>query len=332
MDDGSIDASGRIARSFASPRCRVVQQEQQGASAARNHALKIAQGDFIQFLDADDFLAPDKLERQMQAHESGDAAGLSFGSVIHFLESPQTGERHAHPAQPVPTGATPADFLVSLWDGSHPAGMIQTSQWLTPRALIEKAGPWREDLSFDDDGEFFARVVLAASQLVAVPGALSYYRKFRAGTNLSARAARRRGARQSALHAAQMKSLHLLACADGPRARWAVRRLVTAEIIASWPAWTDLAKEGLNFLKDHGLALAEPEGSPWFQRLQPWIGWKAARWLQWNFNTWRERLARAQARARALRSTIPAVAGAETTLPAAAEHCNPRRATSRLPV
>ena len=64
VDDGSRDRTAEVARRFASNEVAVVSIENQGAAAARNHALQLAQGDYIQWLDADDLLAPDKIERQ----------------------------------------------------------------------------------------------------------------------------------------------------------------------------------------------------------------------------------------------------------------------------
>src|SRR5262245_14556583 len=71
IDDGSTDQTLSIARKFASKSLLVVSQPNQGASAARNKALSRSQGDYIQWLDADDLLAPDKISRQMEAVENG---------------------------------------------------------------------------------------------------------------------------------------------------------------------------------------------------------------------------------------------------------------------
>src|SRR3989442_9117982 len=65
VDDGSTDHTLSIARQFASKEVSVVTQANQGAAAARNKAFSLSQGDYIQWLDADDLLAPDKIERQM---------------------------------------------------------------------------------------------------------------------------------------------------------------------------------------------------------------------------------------------------------------------------
>src|SRR6266481_5875279 len=67
VDDGSKDATAAVARQFASRGVVVVSKENQGAAATRNHAFQLSQGDYIQWLDADDLLAPDKIERQLAA-------------------------------------------------------------------------------------------------------------------------------------------------------------------------------------------------------------------------------------------------------------------------
>src|SRR5262245_44317620 len=67
VDDGSTDQTLAIARQFASKAVSVITQENQGAAAARNKAFSICQGDYVQWLDADDLLAPDKIARQVGA-------------------------------------------------------------------------------------------------------------------------------------------------------------------------------------------------------------------------------------------------------------------------
>src|SRR5580658_1668950 len=66
VDDGSTDKTLAIARQWESDSVRVVTQENQGAAAARNKAFSLSHGDYVQWLDADDLLAPHKIERQME--------------------------------------------------------------------------------------------------------------------------------------------------------------------------------------------------------------------------------------------------------------------------
>ena len=73
VDDGSKDRTGEVARRFASKRVAVVSTENQGLSAAVNHAYRLSQGDYIQELDADDVLAPHKIERQLGALLEGES-------------------------------------------------------------------------------------------------------------------------------------------------------------------------------------------------------------------------------------------------------------------
>src|SRR5262245_15362018 len=56
VDDGSTDGTLAVARRFASKNVLVVTQENQGAAAARNRAFSLCQGDYVQWLDADDLL------------------------------------------------------------------------------------------------------------------------------------------------------------------------------------------------------------------------------------------------------------------------------------
>ena len=285
VDDGSTDESFTISRKFAASGCEVIRQERRGASAARNRALALAQGEYIQYLDADDFLAANKLQRQMETMRERGTEVLCFGSAVHFFDSPKTGEKHLHPAGIGADCAESAEFLAELWNENR---MVQTGQWLTPRTLIEKAGPWNEQLSVDDDGEFFTRVILAAGRIVPEPKAWTYYRKFRRGPNLSAAAHRNRSGRLSAMRAALLKSAHLLSRRDDEPARRAVSRIVTREIIASHPAWPELVADGVDFLQARDLPFDEaPEGSPWFLRLSRRLGWKTARRLQWHYRRWR---------------------------------------------
>src|SRR6201987_6545220 len=71
VDNGSSDRTAEVARRFASKEVVIISTENQGAAAARNHAFQLSQGDYIQWLDADDLLAPDKIERQLAALDEG---------------------------------------------------------------------------------------------------------------------------------------------------------------------------------------------------------------------------------------------------------------------
>ena len=62
VNDGSTDSTSDILKSFADSRIKIINQSNQGPGAARNHALEIVNGEYIMFLDSDDWYSPDALE------------------------------------------------------------------------------------------------------------------------------------------------------------------------------------------------------------------------------------------------------------------------------
>lgn len=68
VNDGSTDHSAEIVSSFSDSRIRYVEQANGGVSSARNHGLRLAKGDFIAFLDADDTWYPDFMEQMLKLY------------------------------------------------------------------------------------------------------------------------------------------------------------------------------------------------------------------------------------------------------------------------
>ena len=91
VDDGSMDETARIAESFPAP-VRVIHLEKStGPSFARNTGVQASTGDWLAFLDADDWFLPEKLERQRLcalAHEHAILIYTGFLSSLNGVESP----------------------------------------------------------------------------------------------------------------------------------------------------------------------------------------------------------------------------------------------------
>ena len=80
VDDGSTDGTADLLASFAEqePKIRIITQCNQGVSAARNTAIKQAQGKYIAILDADDLWELTKLQKQVDSLEANPQAGLCY--------------------------------------------------------------------------------------------------------------------------------------------------------------------------------------------------------------------------------------------------------------
>jgi glycosyltransferase involved in cell wall biosynthesis len=171
VDDGSTDQTAAIASNFLKDGVAVITQKNQGASAARNEAFAHCRGDYIQWLDADDLIAPEKISRQMaMAERISDPRVLLSGEWGRFMYR----ARHARFSR------------TRLWEDLSPTEWLfrklgenlfmPPQTWLVSRELTEMAGPWDERLSLDDDGEYFSRVVMACKGIHFVPGTRAFYR------------------------------------------------------------------------------------------------------------------------------------------------------------
>lgn len=183
VDDGSTDRALEIAKQYQNENIKIYSQPNKGASAARNKCLAMASGQFIQFLDGDDLLSGDKIFEQVNLLLKNPGA-VAVCSTVHFKD----GENHL---QFIPAAyedaflinADPVHFLINLYGGFGDTGsMVQPNAWLTPRDVINKAGPWDETLTLDDDGEYFCRVLLNSKGVLKSNG-YNYYRKYQQNEN-----------------------------------------------------------------------------------------------------------------------------------------------------
>src|ERR1700730_3169971 len=171
VDDGSTDQTLAIARQFASANVAVVWQKNQGAAAARNHAFSLCQGEYIQWLDADDLLSPGKIAQQMEVVQQEQDSRILFSCGWGYFAY------RANRAKFSPTSLwcdlSPVEWLLrKMSENLH----MQTATWLVSRELAEAAGPWNNRLSNDGDGEYFCRVILASDRIRFVPRAQVFYR------------------------------------------------------------------------------------------------------------------------------------------------------------
>lgn len=272
VDDGSTDNTAELAERFA-PAVKVVSTENRGAAAARNHAYSLCGGDFVQWLDADDLLAPNKIERQLGA------LGTS-GSRRILLSSPWGQFYHrTSKTQFVPDALwhdlTPVEWLVRKLGQNL---LMSNATWLTSRELSEAAGLFDPQLFFDDDGEYFCRVLLASEGTRFVTGTAAYYRF--GGTSSVSHIGNSKIKRDSLLRSMKLHMQYLRSLEDSPRARQACLTYMQNWLIVLYGDKPEAVMELRHIAEELGGELEEPSLRWKYAWMRPLFGWKSARWAQ----------------------------------------------------
>jgi glycosyltransferase involved in cell wall biosynthesis len=261
VDDGSKDGTLAIAQRFASRGVTVVCQPNAGAAAARNTAFSVSHGDFIQWLDADDLLAPDKIATQMAvAVQLRSRRTLLSAGWGRFMYRPSRAEF-------VPTDLW-ADLSAAEWlrrkmdQNLH----MQTATWLVSRELTEAAGPWNTRLLGDDDGEYFCRVLLQSDGIKFVPGAKVFYRM--AGPSSLSYIGRSNSKIDAQFHSMRLHIGYLRSLEDSERVRAACVNYLQNWLSFFYPERPDVVAEAEQMAAELGGRLRVPRLS-WKYR---WIG------------------------------------------------------------
>jgi glycosyltransferase involved in cell wall biosynthesis len=270
VDDGSHDQTLLVAKRFASKTVFVVSQENQGASAARNKALSICQGDYIQWLDADDLLAPDKIETQMEAAERCQSDKTLFSSAWGYFY--YRWRKAQFIASPLWCDLSPVDWLVKkMGQNLH----MQPGTWLVSRKLTEAAGPWDTRLWRDNDGEYFCRVVLASDGIHFVPNAKVFYRTTDA--NRVSYIGRSSKKLESLFLSMRLHVSYLRSLEDSPRTREACLTYLQTWLLNFYPERPDIVKQLNQLAADLGGQLQVPRLSWKYTWIQKGFGWPLAK-------------------------------------------------------
>jgi len=274
VDDGSADNTLAVARQFESDNVQVVTQKNQGAAAARNTAFSLSKGDYIQWLDADDLIAPDKIARQLNAFSQS-------GGSKHTLLSSAWGRflYRYREAQFVPTALwcdlSPTEWLVRKM--AHNLHM-QTATWLVSRELTEKAGPWNTRLLGDDDGEYFCRILLLSDGIQFVPEAKVYYRA--SGASSLSYIGRSDRKREAQWHSMELHMNYLRSLEDSPRVRAACVQYMQNWLIFFYPERLDIVQKAEQKATEFGGHLVPPRLSWKYTWIRAIFGWGLAKRAQ----------------------------------------------------
>lgn len=178
VNDGSTDDfTARIQRYLAYPHLKIITQENRGLPAARNRGIAEAHGDFFKFLDADDWLAPNAIARQVAAFAQDPTLGLVYCDITRV-------DAEGKPADDFSVAQTRrilnGDILPSLLVG----GYFTPQTVLVPRQVIDRVGGFDETLGGTADTELWMRIVCEGYTAHFVPEKLAFYRLHDANMSL----------------------------------------------------------------------------------------------------------------------------------------------------
>jgi glycosyltransferase involved in cell wall biosynthesis len=167
INDGSSDHIVQWASQVTDPRVKLISQENQGVSIARNTGIAHAQGEYLAFLDADDLWEPTKLEKQVQCLEDKPEVGLVYTWTLLIDE------------QGKPTGIVYDSHAEgNVWEQILVGDIVCSgSSAMVRRVCFESVGEFDPNLSSAADFDMWTR--LAAHYPFAVfKEFLIYYRQY----------------------------------------------------------------------------------------------------------------------------------------------------------
>ena len=185
VDDGSTDGTNSILKEYSiiDNRFIIVSKPvelRQGASVSRNLGLKFARGEYIQFLDSDDILAEDKLEKQIISLKKENKKTISVCKTHCFKEKKDDVilDIDRLDYRDFSTSEEYFDVIGEI------GGYYAPESFLISKELIDFSGHWNENLTLNDDGEFFFRIIHNSNKIVFINDTFVRHRE-NTGNNLS---------------------------------------------------------------------------------------------------------------------------------------------------
>ena len=160
VNDGSKDGGEKIVEGYGDSRIHLINQENQGVSAARNRGVDAAKAELVAFLDADDEWLPLYLETILQLRNLYPNGGIY--STARYYVKPNGKKtiigdvcKHSRYAW---RGVVPSIFRYAAINGTFPGN---TSSITVPRSVFLSAGGFLEDVSMGEDWELWARILFS---------------------------------------------------------------------------------------------------------------------------------------------------------------------------
>ncbi len=154
IDDGSTDGSKKVIESYGN-HIRAEFSSNRGPNAARNYLLQHARGSWLQYLDADDYLLPDKVKKHMAVIDQTPDIDVVYSPVTLLFES---GEEHTVDIEQVDDHM--ANFV--LW------GAFATHSMMLRAEAVRAIGGWKEDQPCCQEHELLLRLLRAGDKFACL--------------------------------------------------------------------------------------------------------------------------------------------------------------------
>jgi glycosyltransferase involved in cell wall biosynthesis len=269
VNDHSTDSSRDIIKEYQSNHPNLIKflsnEGRKGAPASRNLGIKHATGDYIQFLDADDLLSKDKLKCQYDALVNSKGQAVATCSWFKFqddLADAEVRKQHIDKSY-----ENPWEWLVDSWSGM---GVGQTGIWLVSKDLIDQVSGFDESLEMNQDGDFFAKVLLRADQIIYCDSVSVYYR------NRYANSVSKNTTDKAAWSVLQSYKAYedILNFIDLPKIREALCSNYYRFVYQYYNKYQELAEEAMNRAESLGFEPFERDNLSWFSVLSKSIGYR----------------------------------------------------------
>ncbi|MBI2258988.1 MAG: glycosyltransferase [Flavobacteriia bacterium] len=276
IDDASTDNSLELLSQFKKPKIQIIQNKNnKGASFCRNLGLKNSKGAFIQFVDSDDILHRDKILNQINSIDLTDKNVLDSSILSsHFYYFDKTiSDKKSSKYENNFRDYMPLEWLIAA---NYDKVMFPPIAWLIPKNIIEKAGFWDESISYNDDTEFFCRVLLNANKIVHVPESICFYRTNNPNSYGSQRT------KKAILSEWKVNTClvrHLLNAKNDDSIRKSLAYRISKFYYSIYPEHHEIHKEIENLLKDLNVEYPKIFGNGFFSKLAKLIGWKITKRL-----------------------------------------------------
>lgn len=172
INDGSTDGTLEKLREYKDE-IHLFSQENSGVSAARNFGFKKSKGDYIQYLDADDILAKDKINIQVNALIDNNA-DVAYGDWQKFKNDFNSEIQYLELISRSIKGRPEIELFSSFW---CPLAAI-----LYSRSMCNKIGGWKVNLPIIQDARYFLDAALHNAKLIYTPGVMAYYHVHESGS------------------------------------------------------------------------------------------------------------------------------------------------------